>query len=105
MAKLHKNSSKHLYHFLKVALLEAADPSHLFLNPSFSILHSQIFPPVPFPSDNNLAVTQLSAFPHAETRWDEELAVCIGKGNKKPWPTESVRDSKTKSPRQTKRHN
>lgn len=87
MAKLYKIISKHLRHFLKVALLETADPSCLFLT------HRGFFSSVPFLSDNNLSVSQSSTFSHAETRWNEKPAECIGKGVEN-WRTESVRDAK-----------
>lgn len=86
MARLHKIISKHLCHFLKVVLLETADPSRFFPT------HGSFFSSAPFLSDN-LAVSQSFTFSHAETRWNEKSDECVGKGVEN-WQTESVRDTK-----------
>ena len=41
----------------------------------------EVPPTLNFPGDNNVAVFQSSAFSHTESRWDEDLAECIGKGD------------------------
>lgn len=88
MAKLHKIFSKHLCHFLKVVFLEAAVPSPLFVNPLLSVPLSQKFPtPMPFPSDNNLAVSVLRTLA-CRNQVGSDVSWVYWKRRWKLWPTE-----------------